>query len=464
MHGLANTVLDYSRLDAGQMQYEDAPFDLMAETGLVIDLLQPQFDAKGITLCYLPQPHLPACVIGDPLRLRQILLNLLNNSFKFTQHGCVTLEVLALPSSGSTAKLRFTVHDTGMGIPGERLGAIFNAFEQSDASIGRRFGGAGLGLAITKMLVAQQGGQIGIDSKEGEGTTVWFELPFGLGDASKLQARETNTASIAPLQGKKVLVADDEPFNRRLLQEMLHSWAMECTLATNGKEALDLATLQHFDFILMDLRMPVMDGLEAVKRIRALPHASQTPIFMLSATTQQPEIEAGLATGCAVVLQKPFNETELLHLLLTYMPVARPVTATTEAPPIALQTAPPAAPHTAPQTAPRFSLKGLASMSRHNPSFFKDMVEGFIASAQRCRQEIRLGIQQQDLLQVGDAAHRLAAPAKHLEAQRLYAILKSLEHAGLSNGNWTQIHTAVEDLDQELGQLIPAIQMEMERV
>lgn len=441
LHGIANTVLDYSRLDAGQMQYERQDFDLRQEMGLVLDLLRPQFIAKDISLVLQLPADVPIHLCGDALRLRQILLNLLNNSLKFTEQGSVALEIQALESLPESSRIRFVVRDTGMGIPGERLGAIFNAFEQSDASISRKFGGAGLGLAITKMLVEQQGGSIGIDSEPGSGTTVWFELPFAIGDPSKLAPAQPPIGAIAQLEGKTALIADDEPFNRRLLREILEGWQMHCTEAANGQEALELASGQRFDFILMDMRMPEMDGLQATRKIRLHGPSASVPIFMLTATVQPAELAASTAAGCTLVLAKPFQESELLQHLLDHADAqASSVTDSTAS------------------GTPLFSLKSLTAISRQNPEFMHEMVEGFIDAAEDCRRIMQLGFKGQNLAQMGEAAHKLAVPARHLEAMNLYKHLKEIEKIGLGNGDATQLGETIAAFESELDILLPALQ------
>lgn len=441
LNGLANTVMDYSRLEAGQMQYEQRDFDLREEAALVIDLLRPQFEEKGISLVI----QLPATsdhyLCGDALRLRQILINLLNNSLKFTEKGSVALEIESLASIPDHCRIRFVVRDTGMGIPGERLGAIFNAFEQSDASISRKFGGAGLGLAITKMLVEQQGGAIGIDSAPGNGTTVWFELPFEVGDPTKLVPALPTTGGMAILEGKTALIADDEPVNRRLLREILEGWKMTCTEATNGQEAWERANMKAFDFILMDMRMPEMDGLQATRKIRLQGPSASAPIFMLTATVQPADLAASTAAGCTLVLAKPFQQAELLQHLIRFAQAAEPSNVNLETSKI-----------------PLFSLNSLKAMSRQNPEFIQEMVEGFIHSAEDCRKIIRLGFKGQNFAQMGEAAHKLAAPARHLEAMNLYHCLKEIEKIGLGNGDANQLDDFIAAFELELEGLIPALE------
>jgi signal transduction histidine kinase/ActR/RegA family two-component response regulator/HPt (histidine-containing phosphotransfer) domain-containing protein len=440
--GIVNTVLDYSRLDAGQMQYEQRDFDLEKEIELVLSLLRPQFEAKGIALNWQWNDAHPKNMKGDPLRLRQVLLNLLSNSLKFTTHGAVHLELELVSPEGAQPQMRFTVRDTGMGIPAERLDAVFKAFEQSDVSISRKFGGSGLGLAITKMLVEQQGGSIGIDSEPGSGTTVWFEMPFGIGNPEAARDVSDPIHATHSFKGKVALIADDEPFNRKLLREILENWEMHCTEVGTGRAAVDAAHESQFDFIFMDLRMPDMDGLEATRRIRTAGLCTTSPIVVVSASAEETAIAACLSAGCNVVLGKPFSEDALLeHLIGMEQAHIGPL----KVPPVQVV------------NGPKFSLEGLRRMGRQDERFVQEMVQGFIDAAQHGKKVIQLGFDVGDHQAIAEASHKLAGPAKHIAAMGLYRVLKQLETAGLEESDWEDIACILPQLEDELNTLLPAL-------
>jgi signal transduction histidine kinase/DNA-binding NarL/FixJ family response regulator len=440
--GIVNAVLDYSRLDAGQMVYEKQAFELDKEISLVLDLLRPGFDAKGIQLEFIWRDRQRNLLSGDALRLRQILLNLLNNSLKFTEKGSVALEIQDATEDAAHPRLHFIVRDTGMGIPAERLDAIFKAFEQSDASISRKFGGSGLGLTITKMLVEQQGGEIGIASEEGTGTTIWFGLPFDQADPSCEEKVTQPAFSAHSLKGKVALIADDEPFNRKLLREILEGCQMVCKEAANGLAAMEAARAGKFDIVFMDYRMPEMDGLEATRQIRKEGLNIQTPVLLLSATTHLAEIASFKDAGCNVVLAKPFREEELLRHLVQL----------TGGDPL-----PPPAPRTKSIPTKQFSLTGLQHMGRNNPQFLREMVLGFIEAARQGQKAIQMAFEESDHAALTEAAHKLAGPAKHLAATALYDVLKGLESAGMEEDDWEEIACLIPQLDDELATLLPAL-------
>lgn len=435
---VVNSVLDFSRLEAGQMQYACADFDLRAEVGLVTALLRSQYVAKGLRLDVELPGEGPVYLKGDALRLRQVLINLLGNALKFTEKGGATLSLALEAEADGHRRLHVTVRDTGIGIAEDRLGAVFQAFEQGDASIGSRFGGSGLGLAITKLLVEQQGGTIRLQSKLGVGTTVEFELAFAEGEAV---AAEVGSLGAWQLRGRRALIADDEPFNLRLLESLLGGWGMECVQAADGRAALAAAANGPFDILLFDLRMPEMDGLAATRALRAQPAFAQVPIAILTASTQDAVVAACKEAGANAVLPKPLDARHLQAAILDLL---------------GLEPMAPAEPpldDKAPKRQAAFSLDALNRMAQSDAAFVAEMVESFIAAAERTQERLREAVAATDLVALGEAAHRLAAPAKHLQAHVLYRQLKALEAAT----DWAGALQWVAEIHEELATLLPAL-------
>jgi signal transduction histidine kinase/ActR/RegA family two-component response regulator len=318
LSSLVNDLLDLSKIEEGRLVLERLPFAPAEVAHEVLRLLQPRAQEKKIDLHFEAQLAGPLLVAGDPLRFRQILVNLVDNAIKFTPQGTVTLFLQWQPGPAGTAagELSVRVRDTGIGIPPEKIGDLFQKFMQADTSMTRRYGGTGLGLAICQRLVALMGGQIRVESKLGHGSDFIFNLPLvpvalppetGLGEVE---------AYPLPACPPRVLVVDDMETNRFLLEVFLRRNGFEPALASGGEEAVRMATRERFDAILMDLQMPDIDGYTATQRIRAAEPAGQhTVIIALTATIARGTREKCLAAGMDEHLTKPLDLRKFKHLL-----------------------------------------------------------------------------------------------------------------------------------------------------
>jgi signal transduction histidine kinase/ActR/RegA family two-component response regulator len=316
---IINDILDFSKIEAGKMDVEHIGFNL---PGLVQSTLKPlehRAQKKGLALhCHLPD-DLPEMVYGDPGRIGQILINLLNNAIKFTEQGEVSLTVELLGRNESIVHLAFAVRDTGIGIPPEKQALIFNAFTQEDTSTTRRFGGTGLGLTISNRLAELMGGQISLESTPGQGSVFHFSLPLGIVAKPAMVPIKARQAGPMARRALNILVAEDNLVNQKLLAMLLTKLGHQVSIAGNGAEALAEIAEKSFDVVLMDMQMPVMDGHEATRQIRADeaadPARPRLPVFAITAAALPEEREAGLAAGVDGYLTKPINKQELLELL-----------------------------------------------------------------------------------------------------------------------------------------------------
>jgi PAS domain S-box-containing protein len=315
---LLSDILDLARIEAGKLEIKPEPFDLAASVNACGALFDAAAQAKGLDLEVAIAPGALGAYVGDPARIRQILSNLLGNAVKFTQVGGVKLTVGARRGETSS-QLVFEVRDSGIGFDAETKARLFSRFEQADGSITRRFGGSGLGLAISRSLAEAMGGRLEADAEPGEGAvfTLTLELPRCEGAFDLWgEPAETNEPAPDPLAGMRVLLAEDHPTNRRVVELILGAAGVELTCVENGVEAVDAFRRRPFDLILMDMQMPLMDGLSAIEEIRrleALSGARPTPIHVLTANAMPEHIAASLAAGADGHLAKPILADALLE-------------------------------------------------------------------------------------------------------------------------------------------------------
>jgi signal transduction histidine kinase/CheY-like chemotaxis protein len=319
MMQIINDILDFSKIEAGRLEMEHAPFSLRACLKLAADAMMVAATQKGLELSWTVEEECPDTVLGDGFRLRQVLLNLIGNSVKFTSTGSVRLTASASPASETELTVHFTVRDTGIGIPMSVQRLIFEPFRQADGSTTRKYGGTGLGLAISARLVEMMGGRIWVESREGEGSTFHFDVRLDLSPTASLPRKAAALATPrrcteCPL---RILLAEDNVVSRELVTALLRHPGHEVELANNGREAVELYEPGRYDLILMDVQMPEMDGLEATARIRAKELAAgvHTPVVALTAHAMSGDRDRCLAAGMDDYLSKPVRAGELLALI-----------------------------------------------------------------------------------------------------------------------------------------------------
>jgi signal transduction histidine kinase/CheY-like chemotaxis protein len=317
--GLIDDVLDLSRIESGKLELHPEVLDLRALVGEALERVSVMARDKPVTLSAHASVRLPARVRADPLRLRQLLVNLLHNAVKFTERGSVRLEVLVLQTAPEPLKLRFSVRDTGIGIPASQLETIFDTFTQVDASSTRRHGGGGLGLALVKDLSTLMGGQVSVVSSPGAGSHFWIDLPL-----QGVAADEAPPRAAAPLAASEpvavnVLVAEDDPVNQMVVEGMLKMLGCRVEVANDGQAALAIATAGRYDIIFMDCHMPEMDGYEATRRIRAAePDGAHIPIVALTADALASDRERCLQAGMNDFMTKPVSRAQLAAVIMRW--------------------------------------------------------------------------------------------------------------------------------------------------
>ena len=309
---LINDILDFSKIEAGKITFEKTEYNLGELVGGIARMYAHTAGQKGVELFSVVEPDVPNLVSGDPVRLNQIITNLVSNAIKFTdQRGYVKLRVSVLNKVRDKAELLFEVEDTGIGIPSERVDYIFEKYQQASKSTTRTHGGTGLGLAITRQLVELQGGEISVDSKVNKGSRFFFNLPVDIVDEkAHKQRQEVIDEELMPFESVRVLLAEDNRINLLVASEFLQQWNIEVDGANNGMEALELAQGATYDLVLMDLQMPVMDGFDAIAKIRSLGTYAETPIIALTGFSDDASgrLDRSLIDG---MLTKPFSPKQL---------------------------------------------------------------------------------------------------------------------------------------------------------
>ena len=319
---LINDILDLSKVEASQLELEQTGFSLDEQIEIVMEMVEPKAREKSLLLSLDFADNVPRQLIGDPTRLRQVLLNLLGNAIKFTQKGEVSLWITLDSNSSIPTSLRFTVSDSGIGIATEKLGQVFERFTQADTSTTRRFGGSGLGLTISKRLVELMGGRIWAESEVDKGSVFAFAIPFEIWLAANRSAvEEAGSAEDEPLAALRILLAEDSPDNCTITIAYLEDTPYTIDIAETGEMACKMFKAGYYDLVLMDRQMPVMDGLAATRTIRAWEQAQSrrpAPIIALTASALKGDREMCLAAGCTAFLTKPIRQNVLLQAIREY--------------------------------------------------------------------------------------------------------------------------------------------------
>ena len=318
---IINAILDLSKIEAGKLTLERVPLRVEAILGNVASMLREKAREKGIALRVESSP-LPSNLCGDPTRLQQALLNYAANALKFTRQGSIVLRAGMASESTNTVTVRFEVEDTGIGISSEAQSRLFNAFEQADNSMARRYGGTGLGLTITRHFASLMGGSTGVSSVEGKGSTFWFTAILErITDADRMtEAAPSGSAELRIEQqhaGKHILLVEDEPINREIIQMLLEHLGLQVEIAENGQEAINKVSVCAYDVVLMDMQMPEVDGLSATRQIRQIPECANIPILAITANAFAEDKSRCLDAGMDDFITKPVSPELLYQALLS---------------------------------------------------------------------------------------------------------------------------------------------------
>ncbi|MFN2428110.1 MAG: 7TM-DISM domain-containing protein [Candidatus Binatia bacterium] len=454
---IVNDILDVSKLDADQLVLEKLAFRMVDVTEPVLSVMEPLAQRKKLELVHHIDPALPPVLVGDGHRLTQVLLNLVSNAIKFTGAGSVTIRATLVDAGEREVGVRFSVTDTGSGIPAERREKLFSPYEQGAAEVARLYGGTGLGLAICRQLIQLMGGDIGIDSIEGQGSTFFFDLRLPVGEAAEVESAVAASLVPAPHAPLRILQIEDVATNRAVLEGVLRRAGHEVVSVANGREALELLDGPHapFDAIVTDRHMPEMDGIRVTRRIRLLgPPFDKVAIIGVTASVVELEIQECLSAGMDAVLPKPVDPPRLLATLAE-LHARNGIDAPVDGHDVA-SAAPPAEPVgqrsrvlDVARTAQPVDLAMLARvLGTDDAEVLQEILAMFVAEFPSSLVAVETAVVAGDRAALREAAHAAKGAAASAAATSLASVLQALEHSA-PVGEWAELRASCEEAAEQ---------------
>ncbi len=444
---IINEILDFSKIEAGRVELEKIPFNLQTIFDRVYSFLSHAAEEKAITLSAMVEAPFLKAVIGDPVRLQQVLINLVNNAIKFTSEGGIDLSCSLVNESENKATFIFSVTDSGIGISEENLQNIFEKFKQEDESVTRVYGGTGLGLAISRQLVGLMGGELQVTSRKGIGSRFFFTVEFETTEKTLLN--EVNRKIYLDpdaLKGKNILVVEDNEFNQFIARSILLKWNTNTDLAANGREAIEKVGEKNYDLILMDMQMPVMDGLTATRILRK-EFNIKTPIIALTAFATTEAIGKAMDAGMIDYLTKPFEEESLFGKLmaafgipLTYIPSAE--TASQDASAIKSR------------QNPQFDLTKLSRLLGDDRSEIIDLIEKFIELTPDYSSALYDAFKQNNIEEIARTSHKIKSSLELLASGNLRSNIKLINEYASSGTNLDKLPSLMKYYQENITKLM----------
>jgi two-component system sensor histidine kinase/response regulator len=462
--GIINDILDFSKIEAGKLPVEHTDLELEEVLENVSNLVSEKTAAKGLELIFNIEKGTPNYLLGDPLRLGQILVNYANNAVKFTEQGEVIVSARVVEETDHDCLIRFAVSDTGIGLTQEQIGKLFQSFQQADMSTSRKYGGTGLGLAISKKLAELMGGAVGVESEYGKGSTFWFTARLGKGVARAKnvdQQAETAIVNLAAIKGSSILLVEDNEFNQQIASELLTDAGFKVDVAENGQKSIEMLDKRAYDIVLMDMQMPVMDGVTATREIRRDERFKDLPILAMTANVMDTDIEKCRAAGMWDHIGKPIDPDELFGKLVKWMKPRKmeEVRETAETPPVETQKetkkeeAKPAPQDDLPEIPGLDTGLGLKRVMGKK-AFYLDMLRKYIDNQGEAPVQIRQSLDAGDFATAERLAHTAKGVSGNIGATQVQALAATLEKAIREKMPREEIGEALEAFAMAHGKLV----------
>jgi signal transduction histidine kinase/DNA-binding response OmpR family regulator len=435
---IINDILDISKIEAGMLRIEKAPFSLRELIHSVEVMFQSRLDEKSVVLSASVAEDVPDYLMGDAMRLTQMLVNLISNAVKFTQKGRITIAVKKIKDTETTATIEIQVSDTGIGINKEKLTTIFERFVQADADTTRQYGGTGLGLAIVKQLAQLQNGSIEATSSPGNGSCFTLTIPFEMAaEEMKSAALQQQAKQQFINQPIRILIAEDNTMNQALMKHLMNDWKIPYQLVTNGKEALELMRIEAFDLLLLDIQMPLMNGYTTAQLIRTELNSS-VPIIAMTAHAMAGEKEKCISYGMNDYISKPIREEELLQLINKYIPQQKEISHTS------LQVKKAGSNH----SFKMIQLDYLHQLSNGNKDFEKAMAEEFLIQVPEQLTRLKEAVDAVDYKTIRTLAHNMKTSVAFLGlTETLNPVLEKIEQTAAAKNEITIINSNYQHLN-----------------
>lgn len=461
---IVNDILDFSKLSNKAIELERTHFLLQPLMEEIRMLISPTVQANNTRLFYTIGPETPGALYGDPHRLKQILINLVGNSAKFTQNGEIRYSVESRYFSGETFELVLIVQDNGIGISKEMQSKVFDDFTQAEAGISRKYGGTGLGLSIVKKLVELHGGKIELESAEGKGTVITCRIPYQTGKRNLIKTLSDGVRVPAIVKDLKILVVDDEEYNRLLFRTVFNRWGLKCEEVSDGNSAIEKIKSAPFDIVFMDARMPGLSGHQTASIIRNIrgSHDQSLQIVGTSATHSSEDMASYISSGMNAFLPKPFTEKMLLDVILKVTGNNGEEKVPNESEQINDLLAEVSGSRIVNNVHADIDLKNLYHLAGNDASFVKQMLSSFIQTTEQGLQGLEDSIRSGDLKAVYEIAHRISSPCRHVGAGRLYSNLKMIEEQSKNHENMGILADLWKDTNTEFYKIKEGLQQHLE--